>query len=1012
VCSPVGLKEAALDSPTFRATVHHFGEQIDVVEKWLDSYVKAASRLSNEVSAIENIINTYLQWATPPAQVSEAILDHDYTALALKRYNEGAKEFWSSTIKWMKKVESSVIDPIKSFVQTDLATLKNYRRVLDQCQRNFDSQIARYASQSKTKEPSALREDAFQLHEAKRSYLKASMDFCTAAPQARAALDKLLVKIFSDRWRDMKNTRDALAGNLAKWSGDIDRIRGWSKEMENSERVFKRELNEARRAIEESASNAIKPSRDLDDYSKSTVAYLGQAPDARPKDGSAEKGEKQGWLFQRTVQGKPARTIWVRRWYYLKHGIFGYLSNNPKTGAVEESEKIGVLLCGVRPAFQDERRFCFEVKTKDASIELQAETQGELMEWISTFEVAKRKALENPASTEAIAAGSKSVDAAFAISPPIAPEFAAKNPEVREDDITIERSTTMGLEPPSTLLPRASTDIAGRRSMVEGGESSRERLMQKLDLHRSKGSVSPAPGQSSPMSGIASLISASHNVLPLGGAGHNLTPSLNLSTDFKAILGSHIPPSSLAPQTLANPPAPTNLSKTAVAVSGEKNLSLGSAATDGGMPGGIMANIWGTNNWGYLNRLERGEVKAPIERRRSMSQPPSPNIPQEPSDSNALTPGGLTPTTARSPSPSPATVHRKTMSMNPDLSRAPSSKLLSSTLDYPNYYPLSLKAQDAQFRTLFPEVPREQKLVLVFRATWNPSDQSEFPGRVYVTTSDIYFYSHHMGLVLISGVSFDAVREVTAAPGKDSDFVFLHLRPDVSVDGASRITLRTYLEPLKLLQRRLTYLVRNSEAAEPDSLEEVIKNLIKMEAPNDNDSPSLDSWEDVSPFTPVDGAAGPSEPRRADNRAGFRIDGTLFPDRSKAVNKNATKFRLPAQPVNYTPQGMSEALVEKEFNITAKALFHVLAGDKSAVFQVLDRENGAESELLSFRITFSHQANTTTQTSSKAPGSKQTRTHTTGASSNTPCACLRKQARSAKSQTRKSSMSSTTTCAT
>jgi hypothetical protein len=480
--------------------------------------------------------------------------------------------------------------------------------------------------------------------------------------------------------------------------------------------------------------------------------------------------------------------------------------------------------------------------------------------------------------------------------------------------------------------------------MVEGGESSRERLMQKLDLHRSKGSVSPVPGQASPMSGIASLISASHNVLPLGGAGHNLTPTLNLSTDFKAILGNHIPPSSLAPHTLANPPAPTNLSKTAVAVSGEKKLSLGSAATDGGMPGAIMANIWGTNNWGYLNRLERGEVKAPIERRRSMSQPPSPNIPQDPSDGGNLT-TGLTPTTARSPSPSLGTAHRKTMSMNPDLSRSGDRKLLTSNLEYPNYYPLSLKAQDAQFRTLFPEVPREQRLVLVFRATWNPTDQSEFPGRVYVTTSDIYFYSHHLGLVLISGVSFDAISEVTAAPGKDSDFVFLHLRPDVSVDGASRITLRTYLEPLKLLQKRLTYLVRNADAAEPEALEEVIKALIKMEISTNTDSPSLDSWEDVSPYTSVDGATGSAEPRRVDNRAGFRIDGTLFPDPSKAVSRNATKFRLPAQPVNYTPQGMLEALVEKEFNITAKALFHVLAGDKSAVFQVLDRENGAESEL-------------------------------------------------------------------
>lgn len=124
IYSPVGLKEAALDSPTFRATVVHFGEQIDIIEKWLDNYIRSASRLANEVSGIESIINTYLSWATPPAQVSEAILDHDYTALAMKRYNEGAKEFWSSTLKWMKRVESTVVDPIKAFMHTELAGLK------------------------------------------------------------------------------------------------------------------------------------------------------------------------------------------------------------------------------------------------------------------------------------------------------------------------------------------------------------------------------------------------------------------------------------------------------------------------------------------------------------------------------------------------------------------------------------------------------------------------------------------------------------------------------------------------------------------------------------------------------------------------------------------------------------------------------------------------------------------------------------------------------------------------
>ena len=47
--SPATLKEASLDSPTFRGTVLHYAEQVDLVEKWLDSFIKASTKLVSEV---------------------------------------------------------------------------------------------------------------------------------------------------------------------------------------------------------------------------------------------------------------------------------------------------------------------------------------------------------------------------------------------------------------------------------------------------------------------------------------------------------------------------------------------------------------------------------------------------------------------------------------------------------------------------------------------------------------------------------------------------------------------------------------------------------------------------------------------------------------------------------------------------------------------------------------------------------------------------------------------------
>jgi hypothetical protein len=922
------LKEAALDSPTFRATAIHFGQQIDVAERWLEGYVRSASKLSHEAIALENIVNSFISASLPPQAASEAIIDHDYTTLAIQRYGECAKEFWLNAIRGMKKAESSVVEPIRTFLGGDIRNLRESRKNLEHCQKDFDTLISRFAGQAKTKEASSLREDAFQLHESRKAYLKASMDFCMMAPQVRASLDKLLVKVFSDQWREMRSSRDTARNAMGKWGPEMDRVKGWSREMENGERIFKRELHMARKQIEESAEQAIRPSRELEDYSVSTVPYL-NTPHSQstalnsPAKPVSDKSEKQGWLFQRTIYGKPARTIWIRRWYFVKNGIVGWLATSPRSGAVEESDKIGVLLCGIRPAVQEERRFCFEVKTKDTTILLQAESQPELMEWISTFEMAKRKALEDPASTEH--GDSQSGDLAFAITPPVAPEFAAKNTDGHASHNSDE---LLGFERSNTLAPdrdgmgglqsRTSFDVTKRSGTSEReGERTRDRIIEKLDLHRKPAAPQPGPTISSSLasSGIASLIGASHTMFPGGSTESKFLPSAART-------------SSLAPSTLANPPAPTNLSKAAVVLCGERGVSLGQGA--GGMPGGLMANLWGSSNWGHVNRLERGEVK--IYQEKDSSQTPSPSLNP---DTNGEKSDDLL--TARNGPSAEAPGHRKTVSIG-ETPRSPRPSVNMAD-DYPNYYPLPLKAQDAQFRFLFPDVPRKEKVVLVFRATWNPNEQQEFPGRVYVTCNEIYFYSHHLGLVLITGVHLSVIDEVTAAPGRDCDYLYLHMEPDSPGEGPSRVTIKVFLEPMKLLQRRLNFLVENSKSSTPLPIDEVIKALLKMEVTGDDDDHDGDGWEE--PDTPVDGAA--DKPRQ-DVKASLRIDGNIFSGKPGiALGKNATKFKLPTQPVVFAPPGMMQTAAEKEFDISAKALFHVLFGDKSAMFQLLYCERWAES---------------------------------------------------------------------
>jgi hypothetical protein len=194
--------------------------------------------------------------------------------------------------------------------------------------------------------------------------------------------------------------------------------------------------------------------------------------------------------------------------------------------------------------------------------------------------------------------------------------------------------------------------------------------------------------------------------------------------------------------------------------------------------------------------------------------------------------------------------------------------------------------------------------------------------------------------VLISGVSMDSITEVTAAPGKDCDFIFLHLREDASQTGFTRITIKTFLEPLRLLQSRLNYLIDISQSEAPIDLENIMTALIKMENDDPTRSPSMESWEDVSVNTPIDDGTLSGRSRKdRDLRATIHVERGLHLGRP---GKEVTKFQLPSHPVVYEPRDMQRKAVERQFEISPKALFHVMFGDKSAVFQLLYHERRAQ----------------------------------------------------------------------
>ncbi|TGZ85203.1 hypothetical protein EX30DRAFT_326197 [Ascodesmis nigricans] len=922
---PASLKEASLDSPTFRGTVLHYNEQADNVEKWVDNFTKAASKLIHDLLALEPVLNNFLAQAVP-ADLSETIIDHDYTLVAMQRYVDGSRGFWSNVIAGAKKVDKTLLQPLLAFQRTELKNFKDTKRALEVAQQKYDPLLAKYVSQSKTKEPSALREDAFQVYEARKAYFKASYDYCIAAPALRAALDRTISKVVSDMWREQTSLRKDNITFAERCRTDIERIRSWSDAMHANASVFWKQLVVARKELEEQSKKGYQPARELEEYSVSTVPYLTSRSGAGNTVLPADNGpsEKRGWLFMRTLTGKPTRTTWIRRWFFIQNGIFGWLVQGYRNGGLEESEKIGVLLCNVRPAVQEERRFCFEVKTKDTTVLLQAETQADLTSWLAVFERAKRTAVDsgslNPATQ------------AFSVIPPSAPAPNEKEPayitkghdgnsagvslsgtgkdgdrlplkirtlrrdgrtstDERDEAQTFERSFTLGPE----IGNGAMSSSRGTSIDVSRGSGLSvvppEKFGSRLDIHRkspSSSANSPASTANTPISagGISALIAASHTILPFQSA-----------EQAKSSVQSQIKPSTLAPVGLIGTPAPANLLTTAALTTG---------------------------------RVSSSAMEA--------SHPPG-------SDSASVVRG-----------------HRKTVSLDFGRNHEKESSntvVPTEVVEYPFGYPPELKIQDYHFRMLFPG-NWDEVVLLVFRATWSPNDSQELPGRCYVTPTHLYFYSHNQGLVFRSVTSLSSITEVTAAPDRDCDYIFMHLRPkpDPKSDNSSqpvqeqqrnqsdRITLKVFLEPLRLLHRRLHFMVRNANSTEFDDpprlpTDKLLARLFEMEKEVEKNGEDTESWEDLGLVS--EDAKEVVKRRGEARKVDIKIDHNPPPARADDKGKELSRIRIPTAPVEHTPGNKMELSLEREFDVPAQALFHTLFGDMSPLFQALYEERRAQN---------------------------------------------------------------------
>lgn len=450
----VRLKEAALDSPSFRANVNYYNSQVDHTDQWIDGLIKFLKKYPQQISDFKEF-NSVLSNQLLPDFLGGGLVDQESTISILAKAKRDLDTMWGDSMKQLNFRIFEANEILSNLSKIHIKHFKEIKKNFEFIQSKYDSLLNKYNSQAKNKEPSASREDAFQLFEVRKSYLNASLDMCLEISKFHDILSTNLIQLTELIFKDKTNFDQDYFSKVTSWSAAITK----------SVNYLLDDMIRSKEQIEKVTVKEFEPSRDLKQHNPALInpsTLIQYDPEI---DGEIEDlaFEKHGWLWMKTNVGKPSRQIWVRRWVFVKSGIFGLFSLSPSKHFVQETDKIGVLLCNIRYAPDEDRRFCFEIKTIDLSIIFQAETLKELRSWLKVFTLEKQRAIEN--------SNQESGKFAFSRYPPLLYEFANTSLTSIDSELTSSRyDNTTTDDKPFIISSTHLSDLINKDPAIDDGE--------------------------------------------------------------------------------------------------------------------------------------------------------------------------------------------------------------------------------------------------------------------------------------------------------------------------------------------------------------------------------------------------------------------------------------------------------------------------------------------------------------------------------------------------------------
>lgn len=410
----VSFKEAALDSPTFRASVNHLDSQLLNTEKWLVALTALMVKIPRHVKQLQSYFNSFLEYLMP-LFLQDGLLDQEYTEPALQIIVDGLKNMWTISLA-MITVNVPLVEQAKEGIVKRIVSYRLVRERFDASQKKYDRFLLLHMATSKTKEPALIMEDLAQLFAVRREYIANSLDLVVELSTVGDLINQGLIGLCHSLWRDKVDKfgdNPVISQILADVWCQIKRIQAWCDQFHHAVDTLHADISAARKQVEESSVAAFLPSDIVSDYASLLINSKLLA------DTQEHAVEKHGYLYMKTWIDRASKPIWVKRWAFIQGGVFGLLVLSPSLTSVQESDKFGVLVCGTKYTPNEDRRFCFELKTIDTTVVFQSETLDELKLWLKVFENCRARILSENDPMSGL------LNIASGIYPPLVTEFSS-----------------------------------------------------------------------------------------------------------------------------------------------------------------------------------------------------------------------------------------------------------------------------------------------------------------------------------------------------------------------------------------------------------------------------------------------------------------------------------------------------------------------------------------------------------------------------------------------------------